>query len=103
LPRAAVAAILLVIVVAGFGWRASYAASPYLALQSRDELAYVTLGQRLATRGIYEGGERWPLRWPPGAPAFFAVSYLVDHSGARLSPGPTSLRPTGRRPWWARR
>jgi hypothetical protein len=52
LPRVAVAAILAVIVVAGFAWRAHHAASPYLALQSRDELAYVTLGQRLATRGI---------------------------------------------------
>ena len=79
---------MAVIVVAGFAWRAHHAASPYLALQSRDELAYVTLGQRLATRGIYEGGERWPLRWPPGAPAFFAAAYLVDHSAAHPAPRP---------------
>jgi hypothetical protein len=88
LPRTAIAALLALIVVAGFAWRAHHAASPYLALQSRDELAYVTLGQRLATRGIYEGGERWPLRWPPGAPAFFAVAYAIDHSGAHPAPRP---------------
>jgi hypothetical protein len=88
LPRHAIAAILAVIVVVGFGLRAHHAASPYLALQSRDELAYVTLGQRLATSGIYEGGERWPLRWPPGAPAFFAVAYAIDHSAARPAPRP---------------
>jgi hypothetical protein len=88
LPRIAIAALLTLIVVGGFAWRAHHAASPYLALQSRDELAYVTLGQRLATRGIYEGGERWPLRWPPGAPAFFAVAYLFDHSAAVPAPRP---------------
>jgi hypothetical protein len=88
LPRIAIAALLAVIVLAGFAWRAHHAASPYLALQSRDELAYVTLGQRLATRGIYEGGERWPLRWPPGAPAFFAVAYRLDHSAANSAPRP---------------
>jgi hypothetical protein len=88
LPRTAIAALLALIVVAGFAWRAHHAASPYLALQSRDELAYVTLGQRLATRGIYEGGERWPLRWPPGAPAFFAVAYAIDHSAAQSAPRP---------------
>jgi hypothetical protein len=91
LPRTAIAALLALlalIVVAGFAWRAQHAASPYLALQSRDELAYVTLGQRLATRGIYEGGERWPLRWPPGAPAFFAVAYLLDHGTAHPAPRP---------------
>ena len=88
LSRHAVAAILAVIVVVGFGLRAHHAASPYLALQSRDELAYVTLGQRLATRGIYEGGERWPLRWPPGAPAFFAVAYAIDHGSAHPAPRP---------------
>jgi hypothetical protein len=88
LPRTAIAALLALIVVAGFAWRAHHAASPYLALQSRDELAYVTLGQRLATRGIYEGGERWPLHWPPGAPAFFAAAYLLDHGAARGAPRP---------------
>jgi hypothetical protein len=88
LPRYATAALLALIVALGFGWRAHHAASPYLALQSRDELAYVTLGQRLATRGIYEGGEDWPLRWPPGAPAFFAVAYKLDHSSAHPAPRP---------------
>src|SRR5262245_25181737 len=88
LPRYATAALLALIVALGFGWRAHHAASPYLALQSRDELAYVTLGQRLATRGIYEGGEDWPLRWPPGAPAFFAVAYKLDHSSAHAAPKP---------------
>jgi hypothetical protein len=88
LPRYATAALLALIAALGFGWRAHHAASPYLALQSRDELAYVTLGQRLATRGIYEGGEDWPLRWPPGAPAFFAVAYKLDHSAANPAPKP---------------
>jgi hypothetical protein len=40
LPRIAIAALLALVVVAGFAWRAHQAASPYLALQSRDELAF---------------------------------------------------------------
>ena len=93
--RIAIATLLTLIVVGGFAWRAHHAASPYLALQSRDELAYVTLGQRLATRGIYEGGERWPLRWPPGRrrssrwPTWWTTAPRMGHLSR------TSLRPTG--------
>jgi hypothetical protein len=96
LPRAGVAAILALVVVVGFGWRAHYAANPKIVHQSQDEFSYVTLGQLLATRGTYAGREHWPLRWPPGTPFFFAAAYKIDHSGAR----------SGRRPdipsaYWA--
>ena len=72
---------LVAIVLLGGALRASAAANPLPELSS-DEASYAKLAFSI-TRGAYgdaQSGLKRPLHWPPGAPALFAASRVLDRS-----------------------
>jgi 4-amino-4-deoxy-L-arabinose transferase-like glycosyltransferase len=72
--RGAVALLAVITVVAG-ALRAGAAASPS-RYQSVDERAYARLARNLARHGRYtDPAMSEPVRWPPGAPAVFALAH----------------------------
>lgn len=74
--RVALVGLLLVTIVGG-GLRADAASTPSL-YQSVDERAYARLARNLARHARYgDPGMRDAVRWPPGAPAMFAVAHKL--------------------------
>jgi len=69
---------LLVLITAGGGaLRVEPAANPS-EYQSVDERAYARLARNLARHGTYGAPEMAdPVRWPPGAPAVFALAHKI--------------------------
>ncbi len=97
--RAAVAALLAVILVAGFALRAQQAQSP--APLSADERAYGRIALTFGTgEGYGDEKMREPYHWAPGAPALFAAARAI---GGDDSPppetGPAAFRI--REAYWA--
>jgi hypothetical protein len=74
-------ALLLVVTLAGGALRLAAASDPS-EYQSRDEVAYAMIARAIVDKGTYGlyGGDAQedPVHWPPGAPAMFALAYLLD-------------------------
>jgi 4-amino-4-deoxy-L-arabinose transferase-like glycosyltransferase len=82
----------LAIVIAGAALRGQAAASPRAAT-STDEISYSRIAVNFAERGAYGDPT---LRWPPGAPLFFAAAYRL--SGHKTG---TARRPDIPAAYWA--
>ncbi|MDQ3676170.1 MAG: glycosyltransferase family 39 protein [Actinomycetota bacterium] len=79
-PRA-VAVLLAMIVISGGALRGVAAAQPDKAYVSQDASAYAKLGTSLAGGHYTQGpANADDLRWPPGAPFFFAAAALLTPS-----------------------
>ncbi|MDX6689849.1 MAG: hypothetical protein QOG15_1306 [Solirubrobacteraceae bacterium] len=80
LPGWTIIVLLVVIVVSGGALRGLAAAHPDRTYVSQDARSYALLATSL-TRGHYHQRRNSnDLRWPPGAPAFFAVAAKLDPS-----------------------
>jgi hypothetical protein len=86
--HAAIAAVLVLCLAAGFALRAQSAGAPS-GRRSADESAYGRIAVSLAAVGAYGDSEmRDPYQWAPGAPALFAAAHDLGggwvHSGFRI-------------------